>query len=159
MLPQQRSGLWRLLILKVSTLRHRCSHTNTHLSVWVIFGVQTADEGDSCHVCAGTTYLPVRSRFQLHAALEASLWWSWIELHSHSFYSGYPTGGQNNGNIVSTESKASVQRVKMLPLCVLPGGLDPSSLLWSRAKHTNTFTATLLPASCADEMRSQAPII
>lgn len=87
------------------------------------------------------------------------LWWSCTELHIHSFYFVYSIGGQNNGNILSIESKASVQRVKMLPLCVLLGGLDPSSLLWSKAKHTSTFTATLLPASCADKMRSQAPII
>lgn len=44
-LPQQCSGLRGLLIPTVnSTQGHRCSHTNTHLSVWVIFGGQTADE-------------------------------------------------------------------------------------------------------------------
>lgn len=67
-LPQQCCGLWRLLIPTVnSTQRHRCLHANTHLSVWVIVGGQTAEESDSGPFCTGTIYLPARWHIRVYA--------------------------------------------------------------------------------------------
>lgn len=60
-LPQQRCGLWRLLILTVnSTQKHRCSHTNIDLSDGAIFHRANSRWGDSCHVCMWTICLPAQ---------------------------------------------------------------------------------------------------
>lgn len=60
-LPQQRCGLWRLLILTVNnTQKHRCSHTNIDQSDWAIFHHANSRWGDSCHVCMWTICLPAQ---------------------------------------------------------------------------------------------------